>query len=279
MIVKIFDDAFGHEKYCGHKIGRNESQFIEWDRSRMVNDGDVVVFTDRSLNYVGAIRSNAKKIAWLIEPPCVCSPSYEFIRIHANMFDHVLTHQEDMLGYGDNIIMFPMGYTLIYPEKQKIYDKKKNISIIASAKRDHIGHRLRHEVIDRFRNELNLDVYGGLTSGNSGYNPIADKSDGLADYRFSIVIENDQSPHYFSEKIVDCFMCGTIPVYWGAQKISEYFDISGILTFDTIEEFENLIPQLTEEKYQEMKESVVRNYDIAQGYKTVEDRIYEKLLR
>jgi hypothetical protein len=31
--IKIFDNAFAHEEYCGSKIGKNFSKHIIWDRS------------------------------------------------------------------------------------------------------------------------------------------------------------------------------------------------------------------------------------------------------
>ena len=118
---------------------------------------------------------------------------------------------------------YPFGGCWILPEDRKIYPKKKLISIIASEKRETEGHKLRHEIIDAIRKDpvvsKYVDVFG------RGYNPVDYKLEALKDYRFSIVIENEKTPFWFTEKLIDCFMTGTVPIYWGITPIK------GCITF------------------------------------------------
>ena len=72
------------------------------------------------------------------------------------------------------------------------------------------GHVTRLDWVDRIGDQV--DLYG------RGFNEIVDKEEGLCDYRFSVAIENGQYKTYFTEKILDCFATGTIPVYLGAPK-------------------------------------------------------------
>jgi hypothetical protein len=45
----------------------------------------------------------------------------------------------------------------------------------------------------------------------------------LAKYRFSICYENARDiPGYITEKIFDCFFAGCVPVYWGANNVSDH---------------------------------------------------------
>ena len=53
-------------------------------------------------------------------------------------------------------------------------------------------------------------------------------------------MENCKSPGYFSEKIIDCLIQGTIPIYWGDPTISSYFNMKGIINFNNIDEIANL---------------------------------------
>jgi hypothetical protein len=46
---------------------------------------------------------------------------------------------------------------------------------------------------------------------------------------FSITIENCKYNTYFTEKVTDCFANGTIPIYYGTEKISDYFNNDGII--------------------------------------------------
>ncbi len=45
------------------------------------------------------------------------------------------------------------------------------------------------------------------------------KLDTISDYKFSVCFENMVLPGYMTEKMVDCFVAGSIPMYWGASDI------------------------------------------------------------
>jgi hypothetical protein len=68
-----------------------------------------------------------------------------------------------------------------------------------------------------------------------GVRPLADKWDGLAPYRYSIAIENSQVPHYWTEKIADCFLAGTIPIYWGCPNITDYFPSDAMIQLESLD--------------------------------------------
>lgn len=277
-VIKIFDQEFAHESYCGSKIGKNESKNIIWDRSRQINEGDIVFFTDSLLSMVDSVSVNCKKVAWLIEPPEVNSSSYDYIRNNWQKFDLVLTHQESLLCLSDRIKILPMWCSWVSPQNQKITEKIKLISIISSNKRDTIGQKLRHEIIDAIKSDIDLDIFGGLTSGG-GYKPIDDKSEGLSPYMFSIIIENAKSPYLFTEKIIDCLLTGTVPIYWGASKIGEFFNMKGFITFNNLDDVQNIVNEISEEKYKEMMPYLLENFNTAKQYLTIEDYFYEKYIK
>ena len=95
---------------------------------------------------------------------------------------------------------------------------------------------------------------------------------------FSIVIENSRSDYYFSEKLIDCFECGTIPIYWGMPSINKFFDMDGIITFETIDELEDIVRGLTPDMYERMKGYGIENYcrTTNQNLRIPEDWLYEK---
>ena len=90
----------------------------------------------------------------------------------------------------------------------------------------------------------NIDLFGRGTS-----NPLDYKEDSLIDYRFSIVIENSNTENYFTEKLIDCLAVGTIPIYWGCPNIKKFFNENGIVSFNNLDELENLLPSLNEDLY------------------------------
>jgi hypothetical protein len=97
-------------------------------------------------------------------------------------------------------------------------DKTKDLAWITSSLGAHKGHRLRLQFLDRLKKSaVPFDLFG------RGFNPIADKWDGLAPYRYALAVENYAGPDYWTEKIADCFLAGTMPIYFGATNISDYF--------------------------------------------------------
>jgi hypothetical protein len=104
--------------------------------------------------------------------------------------------------------------------------KNRIISSITSSKTKRIGHRNRFAFIEFLRMRLDFDLYG------KGYHFIEDKWDGLAPYKYSIVIENHSTSHYWSEKIADCFLGWTMPIYFGCTNITDYFPPESLVQID-----------------------------------------------
>ena len=104
-------------------------------------------------------------------------------------------------------------------EELPVPEKSRDISAIASTKDWIAGHRSRAAFIELLEKVLpEVDLFG---KGRS--RELDDKWDGLAPYRYSIAIENTSKRDYWTEKISDCFLSYTVPFYFGATNISEYF--------------------------------------------------------
>jgi hypothetical protein len=93
-------------------------------------------------------------------------------------------------------------------------------SMITSTKGMSEGHKLRVALAVNLKNYLknNIDLYG------FGHQPIANKRQALEDYRFSIVVENDLSDYFMTEKLCDAILGGTTPIYIGASKVREFYE-------------------------------------------------------
>ena len=76
-----------------------------------------------------------------------------------------------------------------------------------------------------FINELNkykkIDM-GGKYNNNVG--KIRNKIKFLSSYKFSISLENSEGDGYLSEKIIESFISGTIPIYYGDYMVDEYIN-------------------------------------------------------
>ena len=109
-----------------------------------------------------------------------------------------------------------------------IPDKKEILSCISSNKNNFPGHKKRLAFVKNIKNadNLNIDLYG------RGFNPVEDKWDALAPYYFSIAIENTSKNDYWTEKISDCFLAYTVPIYYGCTNIEDYFPKNSYIWID-----------------------------------------------
>lgn len=259
IVANISDNVFSsHQVYASPFVNSNT---VLWNKDLGgVMDDESIIYTDGNILNVRLTTTN--NVAWLCEPREYHSTYYDWIEKNHNKFREVWTHDSKLLGMGDKFKLVPWGGTWLRTLDQKVYPKTKMCSIIASGKRQLEGHVFRHEVI---KNISNVDVFG------YGYNPVENKISALSDYRFSICIENTKSDWYFTEKIIDCFRTGTVPIYWGCKNIDQFFDPRGIITFNTIEELNRILDTLTPESYIEKYDYVLSNFKTSSEFTSIED--------
>jgi len=105
-------------------------------------------------------------------------------------------------------------------------EKQNNLSWITSNKQVFRGHRDRMKFLAKIQGSIDFDLYG------VGFQPIDDKWDGLEPYRYSLVIENYRNAFYWSEKLADCFLAWTMPIYFGCTRIHDYFPNEALINID-----------------------------------------------
>ena len=69
---------------------------------------------------------------------------------------------------------------------------------------------------------------GGAWRNNTG-GPVADKTAFQRGYKFAIAYENSADPGYCTEKIVDAWAAGCVPIYWGDPLVAGEFDPAAFL--------------------------------------------------
>lgn len=99
-------------------------------------------------------------------------------------------------------------------------EKSRTVSVFCSAQTLTPLHRMRLRFVEGIKAHFgdDLDWYG------NGINPLAEKWDGIAPYRYTIVLENQSTENVFTEKIYDAYLGLAYPIYWGAPNLGDYFD-------------------------------------------------------
>jgi hypothetical protein len=108
------------------------------------------------------------------------------------------------------------NYSQLLSCKQPV--KKNMVSWITSRLTLTPMHRQRMVFYKYLRSrKFPIHIYG------KGIRHIPDKWDGLAPYYYSLAIENDRQNDYWSEKLADCFLSWTVPIYDGCLNLEQYF--------------------------------------------------------
>jgi hypothetical protein len=155
-----------------------------------------------------------------------------------------------------------------FPEKTKL------ISVITSNKAFTQGHQDRIDFVEKLKAHYGdkLDVFG------RGINGFEDKWDVLAPYKYHIAIENSSSRLYWTEKISDCYLTGTFPIYYGCTNLEEYFPESAYRKIDiyNIEEAIAIIDEVIgSDAYEKSQDALKQCKDLVLDDYNIINRIVE----
>lgn len=274
--INLFDSNYSHTDPCC-STAFQESRYIEYVKRLMEFDG-ITLFTDEWINNHVVEQVNSKyKVGWLHEPYCLHPETYARAVGNFYKFDFIMTYHAPFLK--DNDFKFcPYGGIWINRREWDIVEKSKNCSMLIGSKVTTCGHRVRLEAAQAIkRHGFSVDFYGEI--GEPVDYSAETKLKTLKDYRFSVITETCREDNLFTEWLLDCFIVGTMPVYWGAPNAGEFFNRAGVLQFETIDELEAIMPTLTDNFYFSRLRAIRENYRIARHYAVTEDWFYKNILR
>jgi hypothetical protein len=167
--------------------------------------------------------------------------SYDFIHFaekHVGLYyiGHIHPNLTGTFFKEHHGFMWHVLHPQIPPTLEEKYHKseanqRNKISIIVSNKMKAPGNAYRHKLATFILvNNLPIDIWGNGTEIHSKRfpkhtnikGPFKDKEP-YESYSLSICIENYRHPHYFSEKITNCLVYNTTPIYLGCIEIDTYF--------------------------------------------------------
>jgi hypothetical protein len=246
-----FDSTIFYKIYGSHRI---EDKNIEF-----VNDNTythVVIINSAMPNISHIPKENV--IGMSYEPLELSNLSQEFIEYAKK---HISRYFIGKLG--DLPSPFEEHYTFQchnwFDTPTKSYEEKPNLmSMMVSWKRFLPGHMYRISLaIQLIINEFPVDIYGSgcdllrkITKSNSPNikGPFKEDETLYSNYKYHIAVENSVSNKYVSEKITNCFVHNTIPIYLGAKDIDEIFegDCCVKLTGDIQKDLETIVEILND---------------------------------
>ena len=264
--VNLFGDTFLHNKVENiiSSTANKKPKSVEF-----VTDGtgQINLFVDNGIYDLNKVNNKKANYAWLLESYSVRPDLVNYFKENTisrvSPYEKLFTHNIDLINLNEKFeYLHPTGH---WVNEDSLVEKCKLVSMIASTKKNTEMQKLRHKYAKKMKRKI--DVFG------EGRNPIIHKEEGLSEYYFSIVFENDLTQDYFSEKVLDCFALKTIPIYFGIKSLGKYFDENGVIWFDQFS-----LKDLSRGLYYEKLDSVERNYQKIKELQLPEDAILDKIL-
>ena len=218
----------------------------------------------------------------------------EFFRIHdyitynSSNFDIILTWSDKVLNSCSNAVLFPFGEAWVdlnYASQFENTPREFEITFLCGIKNLIEGHQLRQKiytledkiniphkwwyVLDDFNKETNerpgyFHVNGSVVSPN-GIDVAGEGKKQIWNRKsmFHVPVENSKHNNFFTDRLIDCFLTKTVPVYWGCPNIENFYDHRGIICFENEHDLLDIINKLSPEDYTSRLEAINNNYQLA----------------
>ena len=206
-------------------------------------------------------------VAMLIEPRTIQPTIYSYVEAHYEDFNLIFSHDEE-------ILKLPNAHPIFFMNWYKTYDvpKTKAISMVCSDKVMCDEHKARQLLADRLGDKV--DHYGMYKGGYK-----CDYYECRAEYMFEVVVDNNWSGYWISEKLANPIASKTIPIYLGGKHFPQMLDLNGIIRVENIDELEKVVDKILldpEGEYKSRLKHVDINYMLSKDYQVFEDWFYKQ---
>lgn len=206
-----------------------------------------------------------KKAVILWEPPCVIPDQYK---------SHVLDRYQYVWTFRDDLVDGKNFHKFCYPELKSFdpspvpFEEKKLACLISRNKMvpdPNQLYGLRRAAIvyyeSRHQGDFDLYGYGWETEHFKNYKgTIGSKAATMKNYKFAYCFENSRDvPGYITEKIFDCFAVGCVPIYRGANNVTDYIPPGCFIDmrdFSSIEDVHNFISHMSEDEHSKYVDNI-----------------------
>lgn len=245
---------------------------IQFQTERILKpDRDVTIYTDT----LDVKDDSRYKIFLQQEPVSINTNLYPLLNCW-HKFDLILTYNEDILkGCPNAKFLYIATNTWILPEQYKAIDvsfKRCLISNLTGFKRMCKAHEFRQLIYtnqQKFDSKRFIFFRSGISPilPSIQNNPIlspehSSKFALFFEFQFSLIIENTRERHCYTEKLIDCLITKTIPIYYGCENIQDYFDTTGwiLIENESVDEIIEKCKVIDEEYYNKYKKVIESNY-------------------
>lgn len=173
-----------------------------------------------------------------------------------NLFDYAIGF--DDFSFGDRYVRVPnYVMNLKYTDDIKLMSKRQNIIEIDAEKRfcgyvcsNGEANPMRDLIFDKLSEYKKVDSGGKYRNNIAKPNGVTNKLKFQKKYKFALALENTSFKGYITEKLIEAYAAGGIPIYWGAPDIEKYFNkysFVNIMDYSTLEDALGFIKRLDQD--------------------------------
>jgi len=224
------------------------------------------------------------------EPPTMMSAPEKIIEM-SHHYNLILTYSDEVCAQCANAIYFPFGSCWVDKKRSQL---KPGVSFIFSegavAAWKLKGYDQRVEVLENIRSDQNLlvDVYYStqrklrdssvkiieeMVENKRNIVPLTGSKAVSLQNEYQIVIKNESRNGFFTEKLVDCFAKGVVPIYIGCPNISEFFDTKGIVHCSDVPDVISAVKKILGEQKLYDDQAVSNNFELVEYWTNIKTRI------
>lgn len=164
-----------------------------------------------------------------LEPPNEVSKYRQYankkVSIIYNQLD-IKVKNKTVLSHGALPWHIDRDYDFLSKLKVDDLEKENKIVWVTSNQKSSNGHKKRMDFLENIKKLPFVDLYG------RGIKPIDDKWEVLKYAKYAIAYENYKNDYYWTEKIADCFLSYTMPIYYGCNSIEQFFPKNSFIQLD-----------------------------------------------
>lgn len=206
-----------------HAMQWNDITFTE----EAVDSCDYLVI----LEYPGrdfSVRVDPRKVLHLCqEPPNEISKYRQYANKKVSViYNQLDTRNKNVLSHGALPWHVDKDYDFLKNLSAANLSKEDKLVWVTSNQRGSKGHQARMEFLDHISDLPFLELFG------RGIKPIDDKWSVLSTAKYAIAYENFHNDYYWTEKISDCFLSYTLPLYFGCKEIGQFFPKDSYIQLD-----------------------------------------------
>lgn len=260
MIIKIER----YYKYPDLKRQTPNSSMIWKDvtfTEESIDECDYLVILDYPKEDI-SIKVNKNNIIHLcLEPPNEVSKYRQYANKKAPLIYNQLEtniSNNTVLSHGALPWHIDKDYDFLNNLNSENLEKQDKIVWITSNQKSSKGHERRMNFLQNIENLPFVELYG------RGINPIDDKWEVLKKAKYAIAYENFKNDYYWTEKLIDCYLSYTMPIYYGCNSIDNFFPKNSFIQLDPKDKHIHLfLKEVTNSKlWEENMDSIIKARDL-----------------